>query len=94
MTKIINTGIQVIPLNIADPAYAIVDKAIEHIKKSGLQHMVTPFETIVNGTMEQTLLLIAELKKIAESNGADELIINVRFHSKKKEDCLFENKLK
>lgn len=88
-----NAGIQVVPVNIIDPTYSIVDKAIEAIQQSGLEYTVTPFETVVNGTMEQVLLLIAQLKTVAEEAGADELIINTHFHSKKSADNLFNNKI-
>ncbi len=88
-----NAGIQVVPVNIVDPTYSIVDKAIAVIEQSGLEYVVTPFETVVNGTMEQILLLIAQLKTVAEEAGADELIINTRFHSKKNENNIFSTKI-
>jgi uncharacterized protein YqgV (UPF0045/DUF77 family) len=93
MEKIMNAGIQVVPINVIDPDYGIVDKAILAIEQSGMEHVVTPFETVVNGTMEQILLLLAQLKMIAEDAGADELIINTRFHSKKNADNLFNSKI-
>ncbi|MEQ1796306.1 MAG: thiamine-binding protein [Lacibacter sp.] len=93
MEKIINAGIQVVPINVIDPTYSIVDKAIEVIQQSGLEYIVTPFETVVNGTMQQILRLIAQLKTTAEDAGADELIINTRFHSKKTADNIFSTKI-
>lgn len=95
MTKqyIINAGIQIVPINIVDPSYAIIDKAIDHIRQSGLEYTITPFETVVNGTTDQVLALIAELKQLTENNGADELIINIRMHSKAREDNKFESKI-
>lgn len=88
-----NAGIQVVPVNIVDPTYSIVDKAIEAIQQSGLEYIVTPFETVVNGTIEQILQLIAQLKTLSEEAGADELIINTRFHSKKTTDNIFNSKI-
>lgn len=95
MTKpyIINAGIQIVPINIVDPSYAIINKAIDHISHSGLDYTITPFETVVNGTTEQVLALIAELKQLTENNGANELIINIRMHSKAGEDNKFESKI-
>lgn len=90
---IINAGIQIVPINIVDPNYTIIDAAINHIRQSGLDHTITPFETVVNGTTEQVLQLIAELKQLAEQNGADELIINIRMHSRAGTDSKFESKL-
>lgn len=93
MEKILNAGIQVVPLNVVDPQYGIINKAIEAIRQSGLEYMVTPFETVVNGTMEQVLQLIKALETVAQSSGADELIINVRFHSRKGADNFFAEKI-
>jgi uncharacterized protein YqgV (UPF0045/DUF77 family) len=93
MEKIMNAGIQVVPVNIVDPQYSIVDKAIVVIQQSGMEYTVTPFETVVNGTMDQILQLIAQLKAKAEEAGADELIINTRFHSKKTADNIFNSKI-
>ncbi|MEN9568792.1 MAG: hypothetical protein RL172_23 [Bacteroidota bacterium] len=90
---LVNTGIQVVPLNIADPNYSIVNKAIACIQASGYPFIVTPFETVVNATMPQTLELLAQLQQLAQDNGATELIINVRFHSRYQQDCLFQDKL-
>ena len=88
-----NAGIQVVPVNIVDPQYSIVDKAITVIQQSGMEYIITPFETVVNGTLEQILQLIAQLKTTAEEAGADELIINTRFHSKKTADNIFNSKM-
>jgi uncharacterized protein YqgV (UPF0045/DUF77 family) len=93
MEKIMNAGIQVVPVNIVDPQYSIVDKAIVVIQQSGMEYTVTPFETVVNGSMDQILQLIAQLKTTAEEAGADELIINTRFHSKKSANNIFSTKI-
>jgi uncharacterized protein YqgV (UPF0045/DUF77 family) len=93
MEKIMNAGIQVVPVNIVDPQYSIVDKCIAVIHQTGLEYTVTPFETVVNGTMDQILQLIAQLKATAEEAGAEELIINTRFHSKKTADNIFNSKI-
>ncbi|MDP3394241.1 hypothetical protein [Sediminibacterium sp.] len=34
---IINAGIQIVPINIVDPSYAIINQAINHIRQSGLE---------------------------------------------------------
>ena len=88
-----NVGVQVVPINVVYPNYSIVDKAIEAIQQSGFEYTVTPFETVVNGTMGQILLLIAQLKTIAEEAGANELIMNTRFHRKKSADSMFNSKI-
>lgn len=93
MDTIINAGIQVVPLHLADPDYTIVDKAIEAIKATGLDYLVTPFETVVNGTMPQLFELIAKLRAITEEAGADEHLIYTRFHCKKDHDIRFADKL-
>ena len=45
-----NLSIQVIPIN-TEAAYTHIDAAIAVIQSSGLRHEVTPFSTVVEGSL-------------------------------------------
>ena len=93
MTKnIITLGLQIIPISNSIDSYKLIDEAIEVIKQSGIKYIITPFETVMEGSYEE-LILIAEIaqKKVLEA-GADECIINIKMHYRKGGDVTFEEK--
>lgn len=72
-------AIQVLPLGIAkDKAYQIIDEAIKTIDNSGLQHMVCPFETVVEGEYEQVMKLLDNIQDACRDAGAEEVLINMK----------------
>ena len=87
----INLSIQVVPVNHSD-SYSVVDKAIEVIQKSGLKYIVGPFQTSIEGTFEELMGLISEIKKAAHEAGSQELLLNIQIHAKDGEDVSFESK--
>lgn len=44
MERSVNVAVQLLTLNYEGEAYAIIDKAILEIKKSGLLHRICPFK--------------------------------------------------
>jgi uncharacterized protein YqgV (UPF0045/DUF77 family) len=89
---IINLGIQVVPLRYSGDKYAIIDKAIYQIQKSGFPHQVTPFETVIEGPEDALHQLVADIRKQCYANGCLELIINMRTHSASDKDILMHDK--
>lgn len=65
-------AIQVLPKTSGgkDEAHALVDKAIEAIERSGLPYTVCPFETVVEGPLDQLLALIGETHRAVLEAGA------------------------
>lgn len=51
--RIVTVSVQVLPLT--EDAYPIVDKAIAAIQKSGVKYLVTPMETVLEGTLDACL---------------------------------------
>jgi len=79
MSTKVNLAIQILPLGIPkSQAYAIIDEAIDCVKKSGLAHVVCPFETVVEGTYEEVMILFNEMQKVCQQAGAEELLINLK----------------
>lgn len=56
--RTVNIGVQVLPL--AEDVFAIVDKAIEAIKASGMKYEVGPLETVLEGDDLDQLLEVAK----------------------------------
>ena len=86
-------GIQVIPMNYSGVKYDIIDKAIECIQQSGLTYKVCPFETVIEGESEKVMALILKIQECCYQNGCEELITNIRIHSKQNKDVLISEKL-
>ncbi len=53
MSRVVTVSVQVLPMT-EDP-YPIVDQAIAAIKATGIRHMVTPMETVLEGTLDECL---------------------------------------
>lgn len=52
--RTVTVSVQVVPLAGAT-GYAVVDQAIAAIKATGIRHMVTPMETVLQGTLDECL---------------------------------------
>jgi uncharacterized protein YqgV (UPF0045/DUF77 family) len=86
-------AIQVLPV-VAETDYTlIIDKAIDVIASSGAPYKVTPFETVVEGRLEDLLALIPEIRRVCELAGAVELIIQIKIHTHSGTDLSFASKL-
>lgn len=51
--RTVTVSVQVLPLT--DDPYPIVDAAIAAIASTGIKHMVTPMETVLEGTLDDCL---------------------------------------
>ncbi|NDJ87148.1 MAG: thiamine-binding protein, partial [Chloroflexi bacterium] len=52
-TRTVTVSVQVLPLT--ESPYPVVDRAIAAIKSTGIKHLVTPMETVMEGTLEDCL---------------------------------------
>lgn len=89
----VNLSLQVVPINEAN-AYPLIDEAIRVIQTSGLRYEVHPFATIVEGTFEEALAVVAAAKEAVLAKGASEVLLNIQLHLKKGKDVAFEDKTK
>lgn len=51
--RIVNVSVQVLPLT--DDPYPVVDQAIAAIQATGVKYVVTPMETVMEGTLDECL---------------------------------------
>ncbi len=90
--KKVNLALQIIPIVSAEKVFPIVDKAIEYIAQSGIKYRVTPFETVLEGYLDEILEIIKGAQNACYNAGADELITNIKIHSSKTKDLFIEDK--
>lgn len=88
----ISLGIQIVPKSKQYDAYPLVDKAIEVIQKSGIKHVITPFETVMEGSYNQLMTIANDAQKAVLEAGADECLVYFRIHYRKDGDVTFEEK--
>lgn len=79
----INLGIQIVPKSKTLDTYALVDKAIEVIQKSGVKYEVTPFETVMEGPQEKLMSIALDAQNAVLDAGADEVLVYYRIQVRK-----------
>ena len=88
----ISLGIQIVPKSKTHDTYKLVDAAIEVIQQSGVLHMITPFETVMQGKYEQLMNIANDAQQAVLNAGADECLVYFRIHYRKDGDVTFEEK--
>jgi len=92
MKPIINLGIQIVPKSKLIDSYWLVDQAIEVIQKSDVKHVVTPFETVMEGTQDELMEIAKEAQQAVLDAGADEILVYYRLQIRKDKDVSIEDK--
>ena len=90
-SKIINCGIQLIPIGEKKLSYTIIDEVIELIKNKKYTSIVTPFETVVETNFEEVQKLIKEINEVCVLKEL-EFVLNIRMHCSANEDILMNEK--
>lgn len=74
-------AIQVLPSVMEnEEVVRIVDKVIEYIASTGLDYTVTPFETAVEGDLDQLMDIIKEGQKICIKEGAPSVMSYIKIN--------------
>jgi len=90
----VNLAIQVLPLGIAKTdAYNIVDEAIRCIQSSGLDYVVCPFETVIEGSYERVMELVDDIQNACNIAGAEEVLINMKLQRNFRKDVAIDDKI-
>jgi uncharacterized protein YqgV (UPF0045/DUF77 family) len=92
--KTVNVAIQVLPSSKTTHPYDIVDKAIEVIHDSGLTYKVCPFETVVEGKLDEILALVNKLHITCYDAGTESMMMYMKIQSNKENDVFIEDKMK
>ncbi len=89
---LITLGLQIVPKSSNYEDYWLIDQAINVIQKSGLKHLITPFETVLEGTYEQTMEVANAAQLAVLEAGAEECLVYFRIHYRKDRDVTFAEK--
>jgi uncharacterized protein YqgV (UPF0045/DUF77 family) len=92
MEHIINLALQILPSVPSEQVYAVVDEAIAVIQASGLKYRVTPFETVIEGTYEETMAVVRKAQEVCFKAGASQLLVYIKMQIKKDMDVHIEDK--
>lgn len=92
MKKTVNIALQILPKGSNINTYAIVDKAIEVIQRSGIKFEVCPFETVMEGEYDKIMEVIKQAQQACYDNGADETISFIKIQQRKNSDVSIEEK--
>jgi len=77
-----NLSLQVIPLVAEENVYAVVDQVIDLIQSSGLNYMVGPMETTIEGNLDDLLDLVKRAQLICVAAGANRVLSMVKIDYK------------
>jgi uncharacterized protein (TIGR00106 family) len=94
MFKQINLAVQIIPFSKEKKIYALVDKAIEVIQKSGIKYKVCPFETVLEGNYDDIMDIVKKAQEACFRAGADEVIVNIKIQNRKDSAVTINEKMK
>ncbi len=89
----VNIAIQVLPVSNTKDTYAIVDEAIAVIKKAGVKHVVTPFETVMEGQYSALMPIVQEVQNVCYQAGADKVMCYLKIQSVKSNNVTIEDKI-
>ena len=75
-----SAAIQVLPSVGDGEVIRVVDAVIAHIKSTGLNTFVGPFETTVEGSLDELMEIIKECQLICVREGAPSVMSYVKIH--------------
>ncbi|MGI6552568.1 MAG: thiamine-binding protein [Clostridia bacterium] len=78
----VNLSLQVIPLVPEEKIYQVVDQVISLIDASGVNYLVGPLETTMEGELEELLDLVKKAQEICTQAGASRVLSVVKIDYK------------
>jgi len=77
-----NLSLQILPVVEESEIYRVVDKVIEYIKSTGLNYVVGPMETTIEGELDDLLEIVKKAQKICCDAGAKRVVTIVKIDYK------------
>lgn len=93
MAQTVNLALQILPSGNSVDAYALVDKAIEVIRRSGLPYQVCPFETVLEGDYDAVMKVAREAQEACFEAGADDMMVFIKIQRSKNRDATIQDKM-
>jgi len=75
---VINVSFQVLPQVPDGNSYAVVDRAIEVVQKSGVRYEVGPMETTMEGELDELLEIVKRAQQACVEAGASRVMTMVK----------------
>jgi uncharacterized protein YqgV (UPF0045/DUF77 family) len=88
----VHIGLQIVPITQQPNVYAIIDRALDVIKASGVDHRVGALETVMQGDYDTLMAIVKKALDICLEAGADELAVTMKVHAKKSSEVKWEDK--
>lgn len=88
----IQLAIQVVPLSGTPDTYGAIDVAISVIQESGVDYLVTPMETIMQGPYEEVNKVARKAQEALAKTGCNEFLVNIKMHIRMDGDVTMEEK--
>lgn len=77
-----NLSLQIIPVTEEKSIYDVVDKVIDMISSKGLEYVVGPMETTIEGDLDELLQIVKEANDICISQGIERVLSVVKIDYK------------
>ena len=78
----VNLSLQVLPVVPDNEIYYVVDQVIEMIKATGLKYVVGPFETSIEGELDELFEIVKKAQTICTDLGAERVVSIVKIDYK------------
>lgn len=79
----VNLSLQVLPVVPDSEIYYVVDQVIDMISQTGLEYVVGPFETSIEGELDELLDIVKKAQTICTDLGAERVVSIVKIDYKK-----------
>ena len=90
--KNIQLGIQVVPLDREGNVYEKIDAAIDVIQQSGVEYIITPMETVMQGSYDKLQQVARDAQQALIDAGCTEFLVNIKMHIRTDRDVTMEEK--
>lgn len=94
MSQKINIALQILPRGEGKDTYALVDKAIDIIQKSGVKYKVCPFETVLEGDYDTLMKIAKDAQQACFDAGADNMMVYIKIQRSKDADVVIDDKMR
>lgn len=81
--EMVNVSLQILPRVPEEKLYPVVDKVIEYIKSTGVNHVVGPMETTMEGSYDELMDIVKVAQKICFDEGANRVLAVVKIDNKR-----------
>ncbi|TLX73448.1 thiamine-binding protein [Labilibacter sediminis] len=89
----VNVAVQVLPVSNTKEVYDIVDAAIAEIHKSGIKYVVSPFETVMEGSYDELMDVVKRVQNICYASGAEKVMCYVKIQSNANNSVTIDDKI-